>query len=98
MTGASSGIGYELAKRFASHGLDVVLAAEDDAVHAVAREYGPHGVTAHAVQADLATRSGSRSCCGRWTRWGGRSLPRRSTPAWGSAAGSTRPTSTTTCG
>lgn len=30
VTGASSGIGFELAKQFAGHGYDLVIAAEDD--------------------------------------------------------------------
>ena len=30
VTGASSGIGRELAKQFASHGFDLVINAEDD--------------------------------------------------------------------
>ena len=30
VTGASSGIGYELARQFAQHGFDVVVTAEDD--------------------------------------------------------------------
>nr|WP_211591414.1 SDR family NAD(P)-dependent oxidoreductase [Microbispora sp. H10836] len=29
VTGASSGIGYELARQFAQHGFDVVVTAED---------------------------------------------------------------------
>lgn len=32
VTGASSGIGFELAKRFADHGFDLVLAADDGAL------------------------------------------------------------------
>jgi len=29
VTGASSGIGYELARQFAEHGYDLLIAAED---------------------------------------------------------------------
>ena len=32
VTGASSGIGYELAKQFATNGFDLIVAAEDEAV------------------------------------------------------------------
>ncbi len=58
VTGASSGIGRELAKQFAQHGFDVVVAAEDDGVHAGIDEIEATGVSAHAVQVDLATRDG----------------------------------------
>jgi short-subunit dehydrogenase len=34
VTGASSGIGFELAKLFADDGYDLVVAADDDAIHA----------------------------------------------------------------
>ena len=30
VTGASSGIGFELAKQFAENGFDLIIAAEDD--------------------------------------------------------------------
>ncbi len=32
VTGASSGIGYELAKQFAQHGFDLLVAAEDPGI------------------------------------------------------------------
>ena len=35
VTGASSGIGFELAKLFAQDGYDLVVAAEDDAIKEV---------------------------------------------------------------
>jgi short-subunit dehydrogenase len=53
VTGASSGIGYELAKQFAEHEFDVIVAAEDDAIHTAASELG-----AEAVQVDLGTPAG----------------------------------------
>ncbi len=37
VTGASSGIGLELAKLFAADGYDVLIAAEDDGIHAAAK-------------------------------------------------------------
>jgi uncharacterized protein len=53
VTGASSGIGYELAKLFAENGFDVLAAAEDDAIATAAAEIG-----AEAVQVDLAEPAG----------------------------------------
>ncbi len=34
VTGSSRGLGFELAKLFADDGYDLVVAAEDDAIHA----------------------------------------------------------------
>jgi short-subunit dehydrogenase len=59
VTGASSGIGYELAKQFAQHGYDLVVAAEDggiDQAAAALRQDG--GPTVTSVQVDLATPAG----------------------------------------
>lgn len=58
VTGASSGIGYELAKRFAEHGYDVVMAAEDERIEAAARDVAALGRQAEAVRVDLATYAG----------------------------------------
>jgi short-subunit dehydrogenase len=58
VTGASSGIGYELAKQFANHEFDVIVAAEDPAVNEVATELQGLGAQAEAVQVDLATDEG----------------------------------------
>jgi short-subunit dehydrogenase len=58
VTGASSGIGLELALQFANNGFDVVLNAEDDAVEEAAvrcRERGAHAV---AVRQNLRTAAG----------------------------------------
>jgi short-subunit dehydrogenase len=53
VTGASSGIGLELARQFAEHGFDLIVAAEDEAIGAAASELG-----AEAVQVDLGTEQG----------------------------------------
>jgi short-subunit dehydrogenase len=55
ITGASSGIGLELAKQCAAHNFDVLMCAEDASIHVAAAEVDPR---AQAVQADLATREG----------------------------------------
>src|SRR4051794_15994472 len=58
VTGASSGIGRELAKQFASNGFDVIIAAEDPLIDTVAPELEALGAGVEAVQADLATNHG----------------------------------------
>ena len=58
VTGASSGIGLELAKLFAADGHDLVVAAEDSAIHAAAQGLSSSGVGAEAVQVDLARDEG----------------------------------------
>jgi uncharacterized protein len=58
VTGASSGIGFELAKQFASHDFDLIVAAEDDAIHTAAAELAELGPSVEAVQVDLARAAG----------------------------------------
>jgi uncharacterized protein len=58
VTGASSGIGLELARQFATNGFDLIVAAEDDAIAAAARELQAEGAEVQAVQVDLATDDG----------------------------------------
>jgi short-subunit dehydrogenase len=59
VTGASSGIGYELAKQFATHGFDVLIAAEDDDIATAARDLrGLDGADVRDVKVDLATDQG----------------------------------------
>ncbi|HEY0932524.1 MAG TPA: SDR family NAD(P)-dependent oxidoreductase [Trebonia sp.] len=59
VTGASSGIGRELARQFATHGFDLIIAAEDSELAAVAGELAGNGGEVLAVQADLATDEGT---------------------------------------
>ncbi|MEU9414943.1 SDR family NAD(P)-dependent oxidoreductase [Streptomyces sp. NPDC048272] len=58
VTGASSGIGYELAKQFAEHGYDLIIAAEDAAITNAAATLVTQGARVEAVRADLATAEG----------------------------------------
>ncbi len=58
ITGASTGIGFELACIAAEQGYDLVVAANEDLIDAAARDFALHGTDVIAVQADLATREG----------------------------------------
>lgn len=58
VTGASSGIGYELAKQFARNGFDLLVTAEDTGIQKAAADFEALGVRVEAVQADLATSDG----------------------------------------
>jgi short-subunit dehydrogenase len=58
VTGASSGIGYELAKRAAKEGYDLVVAAENPGIHEAAGAFRALGVQVAPVQADLASMEG----------------------------------------
>jgi uncharacterized protein len=53
VTGASSGIGLELARQFATHDFDVVVVAEDAELTTAAAELRATGATVHEVRADL---------------------------------------------
>lgn len=60
VTGASSGIGYNLAKVFAENGFDLVIDAEDAGINKAAVEFKAMGVQVTPVQADLATYDGCK--------------------------------------
>jgi len=57
VTGASSGIGYELAKLCAQNGYDLVVAA-DDPIEAAADAFRALGATVDTIETDLATLEG----------------------------------------
>ena len=58
VTGASSGIGYELARQFAGHGYDLLIASQHERIADAERALGETGVLVESVQADLATYEG----------------------------------------
>src|SRR4051794_38239929 len=59
VTGASSGIGFELARQCAKHGYDVLVCAEDGGIHSAATQIAAEcGTSVEAVQQDLRTRDG----------------------------------------
>ncbi|HVL84385.1 MAG TPA: SDR family NAD(P)-dependent oxidoreductase [Pseudonocardia sp.] len=67
VTGASSGIGLELATVMARNGFDLVVNAEDAGIERAAAALRGHGGTVHAVQADLRRPEGVEQL---WTACG----------------------------
>src|SRR3954452_5301874 len=53
VTGASSGIGFELARQFVDHGFDVLMVAEDDGIESAAISLG-----GQSLQVDLTDDDG----------------------------------------
>lgn len=58
VTGASSGIGLELAQQFVNHGFDVLIAAENAEIHHTAKALETVDAKVTPVQVDLATPEG----------------------------------------
>lgn len=58
VTGASSGIGFELAKQFVQHGFDVLITAEDADIQKAAQDLQAFGTRVEALQTDLRYDSG----------------------------------------
>ena len=56
VTGASSGIGFELAKQFAEHGYDLIIAAEDVELDDATEQLKALGVAVAPVSVDLTRR------------------------------------------
>jgi short-subunit dehydrogenase len=65
VTGASTGIGLELARQCAKHKWDLIIAANEPEIEAAADELRREGGSVEAVQADLATLEGVDSLCAR---------------------------------
>lgn len=59
VTGASTGIGRELAHQFATHGFDVLVTADEAELDVTAGQLAEHGTTVQEVIADLATADGA---------------------------------------
>lgn len=58
VTGASNGIGYELAAQFAQHGFDLLIAAEGKDIAEAGQALEAQGAAVESVQVDLATYDG----------------------------------------
>ena len=58
VTGASSGIGLELARLFVENGFDVIITAEDDELAAAEASLAGNGAEVRAVRADLSSYDG----------------------------------------
>jgi short-subunit dehydrogenase len=65
VTGASSGIGLELAKQFAQHGYDLLIASEDDDIAGAASTLRSFGAQVNSVRSDLGTYEGVEHFYGR---------------------------------
>jgi len=58
ITGASSGIGLELARQFVQHGFDVLVTADSERINAAAESLREGGGQVEVLQADLAKPEG----------------------------------------
>lgn len=59
ITGASTGIGYEIAKIAAGEGFDLIVVADEPQIDTAAGAFGADGISVQAVQADLSTIEGN---------------------------------------
>jgi short-subunit dehydrogenase len=58
ITGASTGIGHELARCCAEDGFDLLIAADEPEIHQAAEDFKRLGVQVDAIEVDLATIEG----------------------------------------
>jgi short-subunit dehydrogenase len=70
VTGASSGIGLELARQLAERGYDLLVVAEDAGIERVASKFKKDGVTAEALRVDLRREEGVARLAERIVRAG----------------------------
>ncbi|MBV9330270.1 MAG: SDR family NAD(P)-dependent oxidoreductase [Alphaproteobacteria bacterium] len=63
VTGASTGIGLELARCAAEHGFDLLIAADESEIHRAAEELQTHGGKVTALELDLANEEGVAKLC-----------------------------------
>ncbi len=63
VTGASTGIGLELARRCASEGFDLLIVADEPAIEEAALMLRVNGANVEALNADLATIEGVDALC-----------------------------------
>lgn len=65
VTGASSGIGYELAKVFAKNGYDLLVVAQSERLIETAVDFRNLGAGVEAIQVDLSSSDGVDTLCER---------------------------------
>lgn len=58
VTGASSGIGYELARCAAQDGCDLIITSDEGSIEEAATRLRVHGVSVQAIKADLSRQDG----------------------------------------
>jgi short-subunit dehydrogenase len=58
VTGASTGIGFELASIAAENGYDLLVVADEPLIDAAAADFKGHGVSVESIEADLSTIEG----------------------------------------
>jgi short-subunit dehydrogenase len=58
ITGASTGIGFELASLAAENGYDILVVADEPLIDAAAADFRTHGGTVDSLEADLSTVEG----------------------------------------
>lgn len=58
VTGASTGIGFELASIAAENGYDLLVVADEPLIDAAARDFRLHGSSVESIEADLSTIEG----------------------------------------